>query len=151
MTNFSPDQKSDTAQTFTSTNPWSSPKSRTTLSSRSVLTPEDFFGQLTHNIPAGANFLAKGGKRFSSSARLRTKIMAKSNGPSLLFATEQSDRAVFNSLCTSAGKSEKATRNPGLIPSFFGKGVPEYPGMKVATGWGRSSLYGCGCADFFER
>jgi len=58
ITNFSPDHTSFTAHTFTSTSPTSNPIFRTSFSLRSVATPEAFFGQLTHNIPAGASCLA---------------------------------------------------------------------------------------------
>src|SRR3979490_3296379 len=50
--NFSPDQTSSTAQTFTSTSPLFSPKSRMLFSSRSVGTLADFLGQETQSIPS---------------------------------------------------------------------------------------------------
>src|SRR5579862_10035090 len=68
ITNFSPDHTSLTAQTFTSTNPAAKPILRTSSSVRSVATPEDFLGQLTHSIPADARRFAKGVKLFFRSA-----------------------------------------------------------------------------------
>jgi len=79
-TNFNPDQISVTAQTFTSTKPAASPISRTRFSSRSDATPELFFGQLTHSIPAGcSNFAKRRNSCFSSACDL-VKRMAKSRG-----------------------------------------------------------------------
>src|SRR6202167_2633302 len=68
-TNFSPDHTSVTAHTFTSTNPASSPVSRTVFSSTSEARPELFFGQLTHNIPAGASSFASRENSRTNSAR----------------------------------------------------------------------------------
>src|SRR5438045_1843786 len=51
---FSPDQTSSTAQTFISTSPSGKAIWRTTSSVTSVATPELFFGQDTHIIPAGS-------------------------------------------------------------------------------------------------
>ena len=51
---FSPDQTSSTAQTFISTSPSGKAIWRTTSSVTSVATPEPFFGQDTHIIPAGS-------------------------------------------------------------------------------------------------
>jgi hypothetical protein len=62
---ISPDQISVTAQTFTSTRPACKPISRTTLSSRSLFTSEDFLGQLTQSIPAGASNLLIRANSFS--------------------------------------------------------------------------------------
>ena len=55
ITNFSPDQTSFTAQTFTSTSPAGRPILITSFSPKSVTMPEAFLGQLTHSIPAGAS------------------------------------------------------------------------------------------------
>jgi len=51
-TNFNPDHTSSTAHTFTSTNPDFNPKSRMLVSSRSVATPEDFFGHEIQIMPS---------------------------------------------------------------------------------------------------
>lgn len=135
-TNFNPDQMSVTAQTFTSTNPARRPTSRIASSLRSVTTPELFFGQLTHNIPAGASAFEIRRNSFSSSAADLLNNMAKSSAPawpplaeSLCDSTRQSASASLNSARTSSGAFTKKMRKPGLMPSFFGSGVPEYPGM----------------------
>src|SRR6476469_5123904 len=49
ITNFSPDQTSLTAHTFTSTRPAVKPILITSFSPRSVTIPEAFLGQLTHS------------------------------------------------------------------------------------------------------
>src|ERR1700758_1534646 len=67
-TNFNPDQTSVTAQTLTSTNPDASPISRTTFSLKSVATPELFFGQLAHIMPAGASSRLSGLNSLARSA-----------------------------------------------------------------------------------
>jgi hypothetical protein len=58
-------------------------------------------------------------------------IIAKSTAPAF-FVTLQSASASRKSAPTSAGALANHTRNPALIPNFFGSGVPEYPGMIVA-------------------
>jgi hypothetical protein len=130
-TNFSPDQISVTAHIFTSTSPASSPTPRTTFSSTSVATPELFFGQLTHNIPAGASLFAIRENSLANSVRDFVNIIAKSS-ESESFTTLHSANASRNSAHTSAGVFAILTRNPVLIPNFFGSGVPEYPGILIA-------------------
>src|SRR5208283_1388609 len=78
-TNFRPDHTSVTAQTFTSTSPADNPIPRILFSSKSVATPELFFGQLAHSIPAGASFSDSREKSFSSGALALLKIIAKSS------------------------------------------------------------------------
>src|SRR6266481_7810736 len=78
ITNFSPDQTSVTAQTFTSTRPTSSPLWRTTSPVRSVATPEAFFGHEIHSMPAGASAFEAGKSSSSSPARDLTKRKIKS-------------------------------------------------------------------------
>ena len=144
LTNFNPDQTSETAQTFTSTSPDASPISRTTFSVTSVFTPELFFGQLTHSIPAGARRWPTGQNFFSNSSFDLAKIMAKSSaffpgadafvrppglGPGICReAISHPASAAFNSSMTSDGASTSNTRTPSLMPSFLASGVPEYPG-----------------------
>jgi hypothetical protein len=129
-TNFNPDHTSVTAQTFTSTKPACNPISRTAFSSRSVVTPELFFGQLTHNIPAGASTFASRENSFVNSAcDLVNTITKSSESPCLTML--HSDNAGDNSARTSAGAFANCARNPALIPNFFGSGVPEYPGIQL--------------------
>ena len=127
-TNFSPDQTSVSAQTFTSTSPASSPISRTKFPSKSVATPELFLGQPTHNIPAGANaFAIRENSRTNSARDLVNTITKSSAFP--CFTTTHPAKASRNSAHTSAGAFANCARNPALIPNFFGRGVPEYPGI----------------------
>src|ERR1700729_1401583 len=129
-TNFNPDHTSVTAQTFTSTKPGRNPISRTAFSSRSVVTPELFFGQLTHNIPAGASAFASRENSFvNSRCDLVNSITKSSASPCLTML--HSDNAWDNSARTSAGAFANCARNPALIPNFFGSGVPEYPGIQL--------------------
>ena len=55
--------------------------------------------------------------------------IAKSSRPLPLLTLSHPAIADFNSARTSSGTSTSQTRKPALIPSFFGSGVPEYPGM----------------------
>src|SRR5215469_6697554 len=121
-----------TAQTFTSTRPAARPISRTIFSVRSVGTPELFFGQLIQSIPAGASCLAIGLNSLARDALDLVNTMAKSIAD-LPSASWQFSKYGFSSWTTSGGESTRETRRPSFMPSFFGRGVPEYPGM-VAFG-----------------
>jgi hypothetical protein len=112
------------------------------FSLRSVVTPELFLGQLTHNIPAGASSLLIRLHSFVSGAFDFVNTIAKSSGVFLLSVVSHPASSVFNSAHTSGGGSVRHTRNPGLIPNFFGSGVPEYPGMQLA-GSSISEAEGC--------
>jgi hypothetical protein len=140
ITNLSPDQTSLTAHTFTSTNPMASPVSRTTFPVRSVATPDACFGHEIHNIPAGASALAQRLISRSRSTRSLQNRWMKSNGPVRSFTMRHSARASRSSDRTSLGIPISAARNPALIPSFFGSGVPEYPGIARV---GRTVLSAC--------
>jgi hypothetical protein len=132
LTNFNPDHTSVTAHTFTSTSPASSPISRTIFPSKSVAIPELFFGQLTHNMPAGARSLDILENSLINSARDLEKIIAKSSvSRCSCFTISHSAIASCNVARTSAGALANCTRNPALIPNFFGSGVPEYPGVSL--------------------
>src|SRR6185369_12143183 len=124
-TNLSPDQTSSTAQTLTSTKPSDKPSSRTTLSVRSVFTPDAFFGQETQSMPSGFNFAAVGENFAANSCLLLTNSKTKSSGcRELVELTVVADGR--SSPCTkSAGGFTNAMLNPDLIPSFLIKGVPE--------------------------
>jgi len=78
--NLSPDQTSSTAQTLTSTRPSDNPSSRTTLSVRSVFTPDAFFGHETQSIPSGFSFAAVGENFAANSCLLLTNSKTKSSG-----------------------------------------------------------------------
>src|ERR1700683_3825858 len=131
-TNFSPDHTSVTAHTFTSTSPASRPIPRTRFSSKSEATPELFFGQLTHNMPDGASSFVNRENSSANSARDFVNSITKSSiSPGFVFIPH-SAKASRNSARTSAGAFAKRTRKPGLIPNFFGRGVPEYPGILMA-------------------
>src|SRR5689334_10900993 len=74
-TNFRPDHTSDTAHTFTSTSPASSPIRRTSFSFMSVATPDVFFGQEIHNMPDGARrFASRTNSLFNSVCVLANTI-----------------------------------------------------------------------------
>src|SRR5262249_25624686 len=75
--NFSPDQVSSIAHTFTSTNPSGSATARTTSSVTSVGTPADFFGQETQTVPVSASFSRKMDNLFPSSLRCLMKSWIK--------------------------------------------------------------------------
>src|SRR5579862_468586 len=53
----------------------------------------------------------------------------KSIGAREFWTTLQFFRAAANSARTSFGASTRRTTKPSLMPSFFGSGVPEYPGI----------------------
>src|SRR5215471_15383834 len=99
------------------------------FSSRSVVTPDDFLGHDTHNIPAGASCFAVREKCFFKSAWLLVKSIAKSSGHFGSGDTSHARSASRNSERTSAGNSMNVTRNFSLMPNFLGRGVPEYPAM----------------------
>src|SRR5262249_44932840 len=79
--NFSPDQISSIAHTFTSTNPSGSATARTTSSVTSVATPDDLFGQETQTVPASAIFWRKTANLFSNSLRFSMKTWTKLEPP----------------------------------------------------------------------
>src|SRR5437588_11234802 len=80
-TNFSPDQTSSTAQTFTSTNPFLNPISRTTFSFKSVFTLEAPLGQEIQSVPASSRFFLSLGKAESRTDLSVVKNWMKSQGP----------------------------------------------------------------------
>jgi hypothetical protein len=129
ITNFNPDQTSVMAQTFTSTRPTASPLSRIIFSVRSVTTPELFFGQEIHNIPAGARDFAARGRSDSSSALELAKRKMKSRFLSQRCWIRHFASGSRSSFFTSSGTRNRAARKFSWIPNFFSSGVPEYPGM----------------------
>lgn len=129
ITNFNPDQTSVTAQTFTSTSPVPSPRSRTTLSVRSVVTPELFFGQQIQSIPAGASARAADNSSTLNTVSDLAKIKMKSRFPLATLCRRHFASAFRSSVFTSFGTCSNATRNSSLTPSFLASGVPEYPAI----------------------
>ena len=117
-----------TAQTLISTNPASSPLSRTNprqigAHTRTLLWPGD------PQHPSRSQRLRRCHPSRSSAARDFTKRKTKSRAPRAGFAVWHFPKALRNSAITSAGTCIKAIRNPSLIPSFLARGVPEYPGI----------------------
>src|SRR5262249_5147145 len=80
MTFLTPDQTSSIAHTLTSTRPCPRTCSRTTLSVRSVGTPEARFGQATHSAPACVVFGCSTGQRRRRVARSGQKHTITSYG-----------------------------------------------------------------------
>lgn len=103
-----------------------------TFSVRSVATPELFFGHEIQSMPAGASAFAARVSSTSRTARDFAKRKIKSRSLSDTGERSHFASASLSSDFTSAGICSKATRNPSLMPNFFGRGVPEYPGMKFA-------------------
>ena len=124
-TNFRPDQVSSTAQTFTSTRPAPNPTLRMTSSVRSVLMPEAFFGHEIQSMPSGCSFAAVAENFFARSCLLLTNKRMKSKGCREDAEVKLVPGGRSINLTTSSGAFKKAIRNPGLIPSFLTKGVPE--------------------------
>src|SRR5262249_1054614 len=81
MTNFSPDQISSMAQTFTSTSPKPNPVSRTRFWSKSVGRPEALLGHAIHSMPSASSLAASTGKSFSKAVRFSTKYTTTSALP----------------------------------------------------------------------
>src|SRR5262245_31295216 len=97
---------------------------------RSVATSDDFFGHAIQRPPSGSSRFWNVGKRRASSARRVTKKTTTSRRP----------RAFVRS-CTPGGSSSDSAKplgaetiaslHPSLTPSFFARGVPEYPAIAV--------------------
>jgi hypothetical protein len=132
-TNFNPDQVSVTAQTLTSTSPALRPVSLTPRSFNFVTAPELFFRQHAHTMPVG---LSNGTTLRSSVARSSgdsPKIITKSNGPVGARTSSHSVSTLCNSALTFPGALEKYTRIRGRTPSFFARGLLEYPDIDTRT------------------
>src|SRR5439155_7802275 len=134
---FSPDQTSSTAQTFISTSPSGKAIWRTTSSVTSVATPELFFGQDTHIIPAGSI-----ANRIDSSLAFNVDL---DDANKCIKVTPLLTRFAHFTEC-SAGSCSSARYFsdtpstyaviPSLYPSFFQRGVPEYPATNFGlTRW----------------
>ena len=127
----SPDHVSSTAHTLLSTRPCASPSSRTMPSRRSVATHAVRFGHAIHRPPAGAIARASVSKRRSSSARTRREeehdVLLRRALACAAAHRRATDRARARS---PSGARTSATRAPGLMPSFWGRGVPEYPATR---------------------
>src|SRR5206468_6646630 len=90
---------------------------------------ELFLGQLTHSIPEGASSLVVRWNSFARAVFDFVNTIAKSIAVLPSLTISQAASSVLNSARTSAGTSANDTRNPALMPNFFGSGVSEYPGM----------------------
>ena len=124
----SPDHVSSTAHTLLSTSPCASPSSRTMPSRRSVATHAVRFGHAIHKPPAGAIARANPSKRRSSSARRVAKNSTTSCAPRACVRSRTPSGNGFELASRSpSGARTSASRAPGLMPSFWGRGVPEYP------------------------
>ena len=82
-------------------------------------------------MPAGESLLDHRENFFFRSDWLVLGSKTKSSGVRRAGPSSQSFNAAFSSALTSGGTSGRATLKPGLIPSFLGKGVPEYPAISV--------------------
>src|SRR5215813_15095230 len=76
-TNFSPDQVSSIANTFTSANPRGSATARITSSVTSVGTPADFLGQEIQTVPVSETFSRRTGSLFANSLHFLTNTWTK--------------------------------------------------------------------------
>src|SRR5688572_30093083 len=123
------------AQIFTSTNPLSSPIRCTRLNERSVATPELFLGHATQIIPLLPSFFASFSKSRSSERSVSTNRRTISSGFVTRVTISALEGSAPNSRTKSFGGLINAMREPSLIPSFFGNGVPEYPDMIAVPNW----------------
>src|SRR5690242_2960453 len=130
-TNFSPDQVSSTAHTFTSTSPSPRPISRIEFSLRSVAIPEVFLGQEIQSEPFAARHrCASLKRRFKSAWVVANNWMKSSFSPSCSAQLTLSGNAP-RVLRYPGGPPSSAMRCPGLMPSFLTSGVPEYPAITL--------------------
>ena len=106
------------AQTLLSTSPCPSPQRRMAPSSRSVASPDAFFGQATQSPPESRSERRSRGKERESSAAVRVNSTITSASPR---ARGTTPRVAANP----RGPPAMRTRAPSLIPSFWGSGVPE--------------------------
>jgi len=127
ITRRSPDHVSSIAQTLLSTRPFASATSRTMFSVISVSTPELFLGQATHSAPAGSSAAESRSNRHRSSAAETVKNTITSSGPRALDLTSTLSGSSPSVSSKRSGAPTSARRDSGLMPSFFGRGVPEYP------------------------
>src|SRR5689334_2861898 len=128
-TNFSPDQVSSTAHTFTSTSPSPRPISRIKFSLRSVAFPEVFLGQEIQSEPLAARQpFASLKRRFKSAWVVANNWMKSSFSPSCSAQFTLSGNGP-RILRYPGGPLSSAMRCPGLMPSFLTSGVPEYPAI----------------------
>ena len=124
-----PDHVSSTAQIFTSTRPASKPIRCTRSNERSVATPELFLGHAIHIIPCETSFCASLEKFCASSRSFNTKKRIMSSEFVMRFTNVAPSGSSPNSNSKSFGALTRPMREFSLIPSFFAKGVEEYPAI----------------------
>src|SRR3569623_3708560 len=132
ITRRSPDQVSSIAQTLLSTRPVGSATSRTTCSCTSVGSFDAAVGHAIHTPHAGAIRGRIFASCASNTARFVQNWITTSSGA--LPAREVWSVAAVGNVPRSnpGGPARIATRWPSLIPSFWIRGVPEYPAMRYA-------------------
>src|SRR6185503_10867307 len=119
-------------QTFTSTSPASKPIRCTRCSTRSVATPELFFGHAIQSIPFAVSLAASFAKSRANACSVETNKRIMSSDFVVRFTNSTLSGSPSNSDSKSCGALTSAIRDPSLIPSFFAKGVPEYPAMLLS-------------------
>ena len=139
ITSFKPDHTASTAQTLISTSPIGKQISRITSSVTSVATPEAFFGAVflgheTQIIPSGASKSRSRDSNSASSTFFVTNTCAIARPARGAFTNSGKTPNEAISAATLAGIFDRHVSCPSLTPSFFAKGVPEYPAVgRVAT------------------
>jgi hypothetical protein len=94
------------------------------FSLRSVATPEARLGHAIHSPPAGSSASRNGLNRGATAARSSKKATITSNGPRTLRRTRTPSGSAPRVTSNPSGALIRPSRAPGLIPSFFGSGVP---------------------------
>lgn len=113
------------AHTLLSTRPVGNATARMVSSTMSVGTPDDRFGHAIHNPPAAVSFGRQAAIRATRSARFvtNTTITSQPSASRVPSRTPVGNGPRANPV----GPPRTTTRCPSLIPSFCGRGVPEYP------------------------
>jgi hypothetical protein len=127
ITSFNPDQVSSTAHTLTSTKPSGNASARISSSFTSEGTFEAFFGHETQIVPPGSS-TGRSLRRIFDKSTLRVTKMWAISIP--LFGDASRTGIIPLSRISSAtviGIPDRQVRCPSFTPSFFAKGVPEYP------------------------
>src|SRR5262249_18028249 len=129
-----PDQVSSMAQTLLSTRPEARPTSRTTSSVRSVGTPDARLGHATQSPPdvwSCPAALANSATRVSREL-MKRRITSYVSAPNSE-ATLTPSGIGASDASSEAGAERSARRASGFRPSFFDRGVPEYPAINLTS------------------